>query len=261
MLLLAADEGSLAWLPLLLAKAWHTWLPRPGCLTAKAHTAGWPERRWLLFRHTGWPPPLATRLSSSRRRQGLPRFATCRAACLWPAARRHPPPAATPCSRRSLTPKVTVRSASCLLRLASHNSLSLQFVSSNQTDVSDYTLHFYFQFKEMLHYGIKSDEEPDLAGIFEPTEPSAEVEETLHNIQDEQSTYADDEECRIFSGQGFDPKTLGRLSDLIDRSLHQDIPDDDSEQLNQKQFIASGYRRWADRFPGVRNVVHQHVSV
>ncbi|KAE8769337.1 Neurochondrin [Hordeum vulgare] len=40
-----------------------------------------------------------------------------------------------------------------------------------------------------------------------------------------------------------------------------DIPDDDSEQLNQKQIIASGYRRWADRFPGVRNVVHQHVSV
>ncbi|XP_037448776.1 uncharacterized protein LOC119318334 [Triticum dicoccoides] len=65
----------------------------------------------------------------------------------------------------------------------------------------------------------------------------------------------------LSSCSGFDPKTLGSLSDLIVRSLRQDIPDDDSEQLNQKQIIASGYRRWADRFPSVRNVVHQHVSV
>ncbi|XP_044421408.1 uncharacterized protein [Triticum aestivum] len=65
----------------------------------------------------------------------------------------------------------------------------------------------------------------------------------------------------LLSFSGFDPKTLGSLSDLIVRSLRQDIPDEDREQLNQKQIIASGYRRWADRFPSVRNVVHQHASV
>uniref|UniRef100_A0A453PXC3 Uncharacterized protein n=1 Tax=Aegilops tauschii subsp. strangulata TaxID=200361 RepID=A0A453PXC3_AEGTS len=65
----------------------------------------------------------------------------------------------------------------------------------------------------------------------------------------------------LLSFSGFDPKTLGSLSDLIVRSLRQDIPDEDREQLNQKQIIASGYRCWADRFPSVRNVVHQHASV
>ncbi|XP_071677326.1 uncharacterized protein [Lolium perenne] len=65
----------------------------------------------------------------------------------------------------------------------------------------------------------------------------------------------------LLSCSDFDPKILGSLSDLIVRSLHQDIPDGDMEQLNQKQIIVSGYKRWADRFPRVRNVVHQHVSV
>lgn len=65
----------------------------------------------------------------------------------------------------------------------------------------------------------------------------------------------------ILSCSHFDGKTLGSLSELIIRSLRQDIPDDDTEQLNQKQIIVSGYRRWADRFPHVKNVVEQHVSV
>lgn len=48
--------------------------------------------------------------------------------------------------------------------------------------------------------GNNNDEESDVAGIFEPAEPSAVVEESLHNIHDEQPMYGDDEECRIFSG-------------------------------------------------------------
>ncbi|KAF8730097.1 hypothetical protein HU200_017064 [Digitaria exilis] len=65
----------------------------------------------------------------------------------------------------------------------------------------------------------------------------------------------------LLSRSDFDTKTLGSLSELILRSLQQGIPDDDGEQLNQKQIIVSGYRRWADRFPHVKNVVEQHVSV
>ncbi|KXG20557.1 hypothetical protein SORBI_3010G221200 [Sorghum bicolor] len=65
----------------------------------------------------------------------------------------------------------------------------------------------------------------------------------------------------LLSCYHFDAKTLGSLSELIIRSLQQDIPDDDREQFNQKQIIVSGYRRWADRFPHVKNVVEQHVSV
>ncbi|XP_066332736.1 uncharacterized protein [Miscanthus floridulus] len=65
----------------------------------------------------------------------------------------------------------------------------------------------------------------------------------------------------LLSCSHFDTKTLGSLSELIIRSLQQDIPDDDREQFNQKQIIVSGYRRWADRFPHVKNVVEQHVSV
>ncbi|KAL6911645.1 hypothetical protein ACP4OV_000450 [Aristida adscensionis] len=65
----------------------------------------------------------------------------------------------------------------------------------------------------------------------------------------------------LLSCSDFDFKTLGRLSELIFRSLHQDIPADDMEQFNQKQVIASGYRRWADRFPSVRKFVEQHASV
>ncbi|KAE8783398.1 hypothetical protein D1007_43169 [Hordeum vulgare] len=67
--------------------------------------------------------------------------------------------------------------------------------------------------------GSNSDEEPDLAGIFEPAEPSAEVEETLHNIQDEQPTYADDEECTIFSGQGDDFQSYRVMPDVIDSQV------------------------------------------
>ncbi|KAF8689922.1 hypothetical protein HU200_041557 [Digitaria exilis] len=65
----------------------------------------------------------------------------------------------------------------------------------------------------------------------------------------------------LLSRSDFGTKTLGSLSELILRSLQQGIPDDDGEQLNQKQIIVSGYRRWADRFPHVKNVVEQHVSV
>ncbi|CAD6249093.1 unnamed protein product [Miscanthus lutarioriparius] len=65
----------------------------------------------------------------------------------------------------------------------------------------------------------------------------------------------------LLSCSHFDTKTLGSLSELIIRSLQQDIPDDDREQFNHKQIIVSGYRRWADRFPHVKNVVEQHVSV
>ncbi|XP_062220605.1 uncharacterized protein LOC133920008 [Phragmites australis] len=65
----------------------------------------------------------------------------------------------------------------------------------------------------------------------------------------------------LLSCSDFDSKTLGSLSELIVRSLQQDIPDNDREQFNQKQIIVSGYRRWADLFPHVKNVVEQHVSV
>jgi len=65
----------------------------------------------------------------------------------------------------------------------------------------------------------------------------------------------------LLSCSEFDAKTLGSLSELIVRSLQQDVPDDDGEQFNQKQVIVSGYRRWADRFPHVKNVVDKHVSV
>lgn len=65
----------------------------------------------------------------------------------------------------------------------------------------------------------------------------------------------------LLSCSDFDSKTLETLSDLIVRSLQQDIPDDDGEQLNQKQTIVSGYKRWADRFPRVKNVVNRNVSV
>lgn len=65
----------------------------------------------------------------------------------------------------------------------------------------------------------------------------------------------------LLSCSDFDSETLGSLSELIVRSLHQEIPDDDREQFNQKQIIVSGYTRWADRFPHVKNVVHQHVSL
>ncbi|KAG8072777.1 hypothetical protein GUJ93_ZPchr0006g41107 [Zizania palustris] len=65
----------------------------------------------------------------------------------------------------------------------------------------------------------------------------------------------------LLSCSDFDSKTLERLSELIARSLHQDIPDDDMEQSNQKQIILSGYRQWSDRYPGVMNIVRQHVSV
>ncbi|TKW42067.1 hypothetical protein SEVIR_1G359800v4 [Setaria viridis] len=65
----------------------------------------------------------------------------------------------------------------------------------------------------------------------------------------------------LLSCSDFDTKTLGSLSELIVRSLQQDVPDDDGEQFNQKQMIVSGYRRWANRFPHVKNVVEQHVSL
>jgi len=64
----------------------------------------------------------------------------------------------------------------------------------------------------------------------------------------------------LLSCSDFDAKTLGSLSELIVRSLQQDVPDDDGEQFNQKQVIVSGYRQWADRFPHVKNVVDKHVS-
>nr|CAB3451378.1 unnamed protein product [Digitaria exilis] len=44
----------------------------------------------------------------------------------------------------------------------------------------------------------------------------------------------------LLSRSDFDTKTLGSLSELILRSLQQGIPDDDGEQLNQKQIIVSG---------------------
>ncbi|CAN6239156.1 unnamed protein product [Urochloa humidicola] len=65
----------------------------------------------------------------------------------------------------------------------------------------------------------------------------------------------------LLSCSDFDTKTLGSLTELIVRSLQLDVPDDDGEQFNQKQIILSGYRRWADRFPHVKNVVEQHISV
>ncbi|RLN07403.1 hypothetical protein C2845_PM11G22910 [Panicum miliaceum] len=65
----------------------------------------------------------------------------------------------------------------------------------------------------------------------------------------------------LLSCSDFDAKTLGSLSELIVRSLQQDVPDDDGEQFNQKQVIVSGYRRWADRFPHVKNVVEKRVSM
>ncbi|KAL5212003.1 hypothetical protein ABZP36_022850 [Zizania latifolia] len=65
----------------------------------------------------------------------------------------------------------------------------------------------------------------------------------------------------LLSCSDFDSKTLERLSELIARSLRQDIPDDDGEQSNQKQTILSGYRQWSDRYPRVTNIVQQHVSV
>ncbi|KAI5017171.1 hypothetical protein ZWY2020_037549 [Hordeum vulgare] len=221
----------------------------------------------LRFAVRAFRPPPARAPRLTRRRARLPRrsahLASGSAEPCLPRSRRSPR-APSPSPGRARSPRLSppsappprfARFATCRFRppprFVPHSAIRLPFRH----------VHITKKHRPRVTDGIKSDEEPDLAGIFEPTEPSAEVEETLHNIQDEQSTYADDEECRIFSGQGFDPKTLGRLSDLIARSLHQDIPDDDSEQLNQKQFIASGYRRWADRFPGVRNVVHQHVSV
>lgn len=65
----------------------------------------------------------------------------------------------------------------------------------------------------------------------------------------------------LLSCSHFDANILGSLSEIIIRSLQQDIPDDDSEQFKQKQIIVSGYKRWADRFPRVKDVVEQHVSV
>lgn len=65
----------------------------------------------------------------------------------------------------------------------------------------------------------------------------------------------------LLSSSDFDSKTLEKLSKLIARSLHQGIPDDDIEQSNQKQIILSGYRRWSDRYPRVKNILQQHVSV
>jgi hypothetical protein len=59
----------------------------------------------------------------------------------------------------------------------------------------------------------------------------------------------------LLSCSHFDAKTLGSLSELIITSLQQDIPDDDRDQFNQKEIIVSGYKRWADRFPHVKNVV------
>ncbi|OEL12975.1 hypothetical protein BAE44_0026006, partial [Dichanthelium oligosanthes] len=44
----------------------------------------------------------------------------------------------------------------------------------------------------------------------------------------------------LLSCSDFDSKTLGSLSELIVRSLKQDIPGDDGEQFNQKQIIVSG---------------------
>lgn len=46
----------------------------------------------------------------------------------------------------------------------------------------------------------------------------------------------------LLRSSDFDPRTLGSLSDLIVRSLHQDIPGDDMEQFSQKQMIISGKR-------------------
>ncbi|XP_040376742.1 uncharacterized protein LOC102708695 [Oryza brachyantha] len=65
----------------------------------------------------------------------------------------------------------------------------------------------------------------------------------------------------LLSCSDFDSKTLESLSQLIARSLYQDIPDDDMEQSNQKQIILSGYRRWSDRYPHVTTILQQHVSV
>ncbi|GJN22490.1 hypothetical protein PR202_gb10055 [Eleusine coracana subsp. coracana] len=63
----------------------------------------------------------------------------------------------------------------------------------------------------------------------------------------------------LLSCPGFDTMTLKSLSDLIVKSLQQDIPDDDREQFNQKNIIVSGYKQWADRFPCIKNAVEQHV--
>ncbi|KAL6635290.1 hypothetical protein ACP70R_027961 [Stipagrostis hirtigluma subsp. patula] len=65
----------------------------------------------------------------------------------------------------------------------------------------------------------------------------------------------------LLSCSDFDSNTLGSLSELIVRSLHQDIPPDDREQFNQKQVVVSGYRRWADRFPRIKKFVEEHASV
>ncbi|XP_020090387.1 uncharacterized protein LOC109711650 [Ananas comosus] len=65
----------------------------------------------------------------------------------------------------------------------------------------------------------------------------------------------------LLNRSDFDPRTLESLSQLIIRSLDQDIIDESRDHSDLRQIITAGYRRWAERFPSVRNAVERAVNI
>nr|CAD1827788.1 unnamed protein product [Ananas comosus var. bracteatus] len=65
----------------------------------------------------------------------------------------------------------------------------------------------------------------------------------------------------LLNRSDFDPRTLESLSQLIIRSLDQDIMDESRDHSDLRQIITAGYRRWAERFPRVRNAIERAVNI
>ncbi|XP_073011060.1 uncharacterized protein [Typha latifolia] len=65
----------------------------------------------------------------------------------------------------------------------------------------------------------------------------------------------------LLSHSNFDFSTLESLSRLIMRSLDQEMSKDGREHVDQHQLVALGYRRWAERYPFVRNAVEHALRV
>ncbi|EMS64580.1 hypothetical protein TRIUR3_19651 [Triticum urartu] len=65
------------------------------------------------------------------------------------------------------------------------------------------------------------------AGILEPMEPPAEVDECLHDTQDGQPVYDDDDdECRIFTGQGHEFESYRVTPNVSQQAFAADDPYD-----------------------------------
>ncbi|KAM3278642.1 hypothetical protein ACQJBY_046108 [Aegilops geniculata] len=80
------------------------------------------------------------------------------------------------------------------------------------------------------HPGCQNNgEDSDDVGILEPMDPSAEVEECLHDTQHGQPMYEDDDdgddECRIFTGQGHEFESY-RLTPNVSHAFESDDPYD-----------------------------------